>query len=1057
MDKILTFSARYPRFSIVFLIAVSMLAATLLPRLQINISAQSMMVKTDPAWISYQHSLQTFGSDNVVIVYLHDRELFTTRKLTRIKQALSQIESLDFVKGTSSLFNAPNVKQVDDYILTRPYLDPIPPDETLLKQVLDDAKHNPLVLGNLISQDGNTMAINVYLDGAIYSPGLDSEITRAIDVALQPLSQQLDEVFQMGSAFVRDTISRQIQQDQKMILPVALGMLILVLGLTLRRMSCALLPLLTALMSIVLTLAVMVLLDIPVNVLTSIVPALLIIIGSTEDVHLLAEYHGAIERGMSRPQAVMQLPKNQSLAILLTFLTTLIGFLSITVNDLELLSQFGWVVSLGLIINFIVTALFIPAYLQLFGSTRVPERPPGRLFERFAQAIFRLVIRFKKTTLLLLMLAATGFGWGIQFLQINNSTLGYFDDQSPITQRAQKIHQNLSGMQTLSIVLESGIDDTFLKVRYLQDIQRLQQFIGQRGVFDKSFSFADFIMLTNQVMQEESTLSLPDEDELVQAYMGFVKPDVVKSYVSEDFSSARILIRHNLASSRELDHELAAIRHFIDNELKTQLNVIFTGESVLTNRAANSMAIGQIQSLILMVTVIFVLVSLLFIDVRAGLLAIVPNVFPVIILFGTMGYFNIALDTGTTMVAVIAIGICVDDTIHFLSRYHHFTRGTQDVDKALLQTVEHEATPIISTSLALALGFATLTLSSFTPVANFGALSALVMMLAMFSTFVLTPILLSFTRLITVWDMLSLNLKSALLKNSIFFGGLKNYQIKKVILSGEILNFKPDDIIVEQGQKGEEIYVVLEGYAAVQRKDRAGSIHTLGRLGPGELFGEVAQLTGFQRMARVTAEDYVRVLMINWQSISQLGRFHPRISMTLFRNLSGLISRRLTRAWSDERNMRDESTGAVTRSFLFEQISIEQERIKRYDEPLSLIMLDIDFRQYNESVQPALAEKNIQMITRLLSQQTRRVDIFARWDENRFIVLMPRTSDELALAITRRMKDIIEQNSRVAGRLHISTAVTQMEDSDEIEMLLARLQDKLDKLLRNTQGLNAAL
>jgi len=280
-----------------------------------------------------------------------------------------------------------------------------------------------------------------------------------------------------------------------------------------------------------------------------------------------------------------------------------------------------------------------------------------------------------------------------------------------------------------------------------------------------------------------------------------------------------------------LDSELLAIRQFIDQQLKTNLTVHFTGESVLTNRATDSMAIGQIQSLLLMVIVIFLLVSLLFIDIRAGLLAIVPNIFPVIILFGVMGYFNIPLDTGTTMVAVIALGICVDDTIHFLSRNHHFTRGTQDVEKALLKTVEHEATPIITTSAGLALGFYTLTLSSFLPVVYFGALSALVMLLAMFSTFVLTPVLLSYTRLITVWDVLSLNLKSNVLKKSVFFKGLRNFEIKKAILTGNILQFSEGDILVEQGQDGNDMYVILEGLAVISRKEKDGSVYTIGEMG----------------------------------------------------------------------------------------------------------------------------------------------------------------------------------------------------------------------------------
>ena len=126
-------------------------------------------------------------------------------------------------------------------------------------------------------------------------------------------------------------------------------------------------------------------------------------------------------------------------------------------------------------------------------------------------------------------------------------------------------------MQTFSILLESPIEGTFLKVKYLQDIRKLQQFIEQRHSFDKTFSFADFIMLTNKVMEGTAQLSMPAEDDLVRSYMGLVRPDTVKNYVSEDYSSARILVRHNLNSSRQLEQEMAFIQRFIDEELQTSL------------------------------------------------------------------------------------------------------------------------------------------------------------------------------------------------------------------------------------------------------------------------------------------------------------------------------------------------------------------------------------------------------------------------------------------------------------------------------------------------------
>lgn len=1047
MNAFLTISARFPRLTLLLLLLVTMAAASQLPRLQVDISAQSMMVKSDPLWLSYQQSLKTFGSDNVVILYVQDENLFSPQKLASVRALLGQLEALSFVKGSSSLFNAPHVREVDDYIVTTPFLAEIPDEQAVLDDILSAARRNPLVVNNLLSAASPALAINLYLDGAIHYPGRDAEITRAIQAQLDPLTGQFDALFQMGSSYVRDAISQQIKQDQRFILPAALAVLILILGFSLRRANCAIVPISTALMSIVLTLSIMAMLGIPVNVLTSIVPALLIIIGSTEDVHLLAEYHAGIQQGLSRSESVNRLPASQSTAILLTFITTFVGFLSITVNDLELLTQFGWVVSMGLLINFIITVLFIPAYLQLLGGRKRRSAGAYSLYQRFALAIFHVVIRFKKTMLVLLLLIGGLFAWGAQYLQINNNTMGYFAVDSEINQRSRRIQQQLSGMQTFSIILDSSIEGTFLKVRYLEDVRSLQQFIEQRGVFDKSFSFADFIMLTNKVMEGTAELSMPHEDDLVRSYMGLVPLDSVKSYVSADFSSSRILVRHNLSSSRELAAELAILQGFINEQLKTRLSVQFTGESVLTNRAGDSMAIGQIQSLLLMVVVIFLLVSLLFIDIRAGLLAIVPNVFPVIILFGVMGFLDIPLDTGTTMVAVIALGICVDDTIHFLSRYHFFTRGSQDIERALLKTVAHEATPIITTSLALALGFATLTLSSFQPLVNFGALSALVMLLAMFSTFVLTPILLSYTRLITVWDMLSLGLKSSVLMHSGFFKGLKSFELKKAILSGNILQFSPGEILVEQGQEASDMYVILEGQAVVTRKEEDGSVHTLGSIGPGDLFGEIALLADNQRMARVTSVGLVKVLVIEWDSISHLGRFHPRISMKLFRNLSAVISKRMANPTTRDQNLRDELTGAVTKPFLYEHLQLEIERSRRYTESLSLILLDIDMERDGLFGSLQLGELGIKAITRAIAEQTRSVDVFARWDESRFVVVMPRTSSALAVGITERMKRVIEETHiDGVGRLHINAAVTQSQGDDDVDELLQKIELQLDEM-----------
>jgi predicted RND superfamily exporter protein len=157
-----------------------------------------------------------------------------------------------------------------------------------------------MVADNLVSSDRQTMAIYLYYDGEEEYPGRDREISAAIEQVLQPLQQHFDTVFQLGSPYVRDVISRQIKIDQETILPAALVVLLLILAVSMGRFNCAVVPLSSGTISIVMTLAFMAYMEIPVNVLTSIIPALLIIIGSTEDVHLMAEYHTGIREGQSR-------------------------------------------------------------------------------------------------------------------------------------------------------------------------------------------------------------------------------------------------------------------------------------------------------------------------------------------------------------------------------------------------------------------------------------------------------------------------------------------------------------------------------------------------------------------------------------------------------------------------------------------------------------------------------------------------------------------------------------------------------------------------------------
>jgi predicted RND superfamily exporter protein/CRP-like cAMP-binding protein len=656
-------------------------------------------------------------------------------------------------------------------------------------------------------------------------------------------------------------------------------------------------PVATAGLSVVWTLGFMAWLGIPVNIMTSIVPALVIVIGSTEDIHLLAEYAAGIQAGLSKRAALARMADRMGVAILLTFVTTYVGFLSIALNDIELLYQFGLVASSGLLFNFAITTVLVPVMLCVFGHRKAETRT-GKIgrsrYQRFAVGLLmavqrrRLVVFAVSGVLVVLaVLAATQ-------LRINNNLMDYLEPDSRLRINVERIHSELSGVHLFSIVIDSGIDDTFLQVKYLEEILKIQRFLDGMEVFDRSFSFANFLTLVNGVMAEDDhSMRLPQSDEIVREYMLFIKQRVVASYVASNFARARILVRHNISSSDVLNHAVAQVREFVAANVDPALRVEVTGKSILSNKAVEEMARGQLQSLLLVGIVILGLVSLLFVSFRAGYIALIPNLFPVAMLFGVMALAGIPLNAGTSMVAAIALGICVDDTLHVMSRFHAELKQQSTRAAALAAMIRAEAVPIFATSIALAAGFAVFATSSFQPVVHFGLLSAMVILIALLATFVLTPLLLGSNELLTVWDLLSYQVQNEALRKAPLFQGMYVWQIKKILLASEIRQFPALASIVKEGEVGTEMFVVLEGQVEAQKHNKDGSIKHLRAMRVGDLFGEVGPLSGGQRTADVVALEEAQVLVLSWERLDRLTRLFPILAFRLFRNLTRIIGTRL--------------------------------------------------------------------------------------------------------------------------------------------------------------------
>ena len=293
--------------------------------------------------------------------------------------------------------------------------------------------------------------------------------------------------------------------------------------------------------------------------------------------------------------------------------------------------------------------------------------------------------------------------------------------------------------------------------------------------------------------------------------------------------------------------------------------------------------------------------SAMFTSFKGGVIALVPAIIPIALMFGSMGYLDIPLNPGTAMVAVIAIGIAIDGTIHLLARYNELCRRTSDYANAVNTAVHDEATPLIVSSVALAFGFGILIFSNFTIVAQFGALAAATMVFSIFANLLITPIIMTRIRLVGLYQILAMSIDRDVLNGSPFFQNMSDYQRRKAILISELHEFEKGELLVEQGTLGREMYLILSGEAEVIRRDGNES-RSLAILKPGQIFGEVGYIRETERTADVVATDKVSVLRFDYERMIKDLKFFPNIMAKLNFNISYILGERLADMVEKSRN-----------------------------------------------------------------------------------------------------------------------------------------------------------
>ncbi|NKB77033.1 MAG: MMPL family transporter [Gammaproteobacteria bacterium] len=896
MDSLFKWLALRPIACVLTVALATAFWAQYLPDLKVDTSANGLIIKDSPAAGVYEEVKRTFGDDTMLVVVYKAPDIFIEPVLQSIEDLTLAAEQIDGVSRVISLSTASNLKGSDGYLNTELLMPYVPSEPEDIQQIKEDALGNQLNIGEVVNASGTLAAIQLSIESRPDDVDFDTELVNEVEALLVEQRNVLGSdvtIYQAGSPMVKATILDYMSRDMKLITPLALFAAAITLLFFFRSPGAIVLPAVTGAVSVVLTLGFMAFMGFALNPITLIIPALLLVIGSTEDIHILSEYASGIRSGMEKRQAIERMARRCGFVILLTSLTTVAGFLTIVPNQIPMLREFAIGASFGITANFIITVLLAPAVLRVLDIPASYRRPEPAFMEGLRETLISWATTRRRLVFWVFSGLIALSVIGTSLLYVDTNYLLFFRKDAPVRVAFRDLSENLSGASVFYVVVDSKVENGMQDPEILSDVAKLTDFLSKK--YDGVLSFDTLIRKSHQEMNEgdESFYSVPESEELIAQYSILMNPEAMERFIDFDYQRTCLVVRSSAGGSREINTEIPSIRNFINDNLSRNLDIEITGEIILVAQASDTISQEILLSILYMLVTIFVLISLLFFSVRAGLRSMIPNVLPILVNFGIMGFMGIPISASTFPIAIIALGIAVDDTIHFMVRFSKETKKTSSNEEAIARTISHELRPVFSTSVALCLGYIALTSAEFGSIAQFGALSAVTMLTAFIGDLVLTPALLLSTPIITSWDLLGSKVKTEILKTSPFFNGLNPGQIKRAVLMGVVDGFKDGETMLTQGETGRFMYVILSGKADVKILSENHTETRVAGFSQGDIVGELSLLADIKRSANVTAVGDVDVLRIDADTLERIAKRFPRFGYKIYQNLSAIVAERL--------------------------------------------------------------------------------------------------------------------------------------------------------------------
>ncbi|QOP43268.1 MMPL family transporter [Sulfurimonas sediminis] len=751
MKKFVDLILKFRWFIVTLIPLLTLVLAYQLKYAQFDGSYRIWFGKESQTLKQYDAFKNTFGNDDsIIIVFRDENGIFNKKALHVIERLTQKLWQTKYIARVDSLTNYQYIHknpQDEDDILIDDFIEDIDALHVKdLQKKREIASGEDLIVNRIISKDAKTtMIVGRLTPKAGNTIGASKHIMQDINRYIQEEKKSGYKFYLAGGPVVNTTFSSLGQYDVKTFTPLVLLIAMLLLWVIFRKISGVLLTVGVVVFTFTIVLSLQTLLGYKLNNFTANMPVFIIAIGIADAMHLFWIYLLGRKAGLDNYAAIHDTLEKNLLPTFLTSITTAVGFASLGISDIVPIKTLGLATANAAVLAFVITVLFVPAALAIINmKVRVtPKTTTQNTLGSFAKKYAKFIIKYDNQIITGTLLLFLFIALGLTNLKVDSNAVHYFREDVPFRQTVNMIQKNLTGPMSYEVVIDSKITDGIKNAKFMQTVDRFSQALKEKFPDARhTSSLVDVVKKFNEVMDADK--SIPDNSNLIAQYLLLYSLSLPQGMeINDKMDVNERLLRLTVAMNVvDTSKDLQMIEWIEQWWKKTPYSAQVNGQTQMFAHMQADVTDTLIQSILLAIAVTSLLMFFIFKNIKMIPLFLIPNILPIVLVIGVMGWLGINIDLGVAISGAIILGIAIDDTIHFLVKYKEARKKSFDFENALAYVMQYAGLAMVLTTVVLSSAFIVFRLSQFMLNANFGLITAIALLIALLVDLLLLPALL---------------------------------------------------------------------------------------------------------------------------------------------------------------------------------------------------------------------------------------------------------------------------------------------------------------------------